>query len=53
MSGVLLPLFVKLAGRDVVVVGGGAMGAQRVRQLAEAGARVTLVAPEVREEAAA
>jgi uroporphyrin-III C-methyltransferase/precorrin-2 dehydrogenase/sirohydrochlorin ferrochelatase len=53
MRVVLLPLFVKLAGRDVVVVGGGAMGAQRVRQLADAGARVTLVAPEVREEAAA
>ena len=49
----LLPLFVKLAGRDVVVVGGGAMGAQRVSQLREAGARVTLVAPEIREDAAA
>ena len=49
----LLPLFVKLAGRDVVVVGGGAMGAQRVRQLVEAGARVTVVAPEIREDAAA
>jgi uroporphyrin-III C-methyltransferase / precorrin-2 dehydrogenase / sirohydrochlorin ferrochelatase len=50
---VLLPLFVQLAGRDVTVVGGGAMGAQRARQLAEAGARVTIVAPEIREEAAA
>jgi uroporphyrin-III C-methyltransferase/precorrin-2 dehydrogenase/sirohydrochlorin ferrochelatase len=50
---VLLPLFVNLAGRDVTVVGGGAMGAQRARQLAEAGARVTVVAPEVREDAAA
>jgi uroporphyrin-III C-methyltransferase / precorrin-2 dehydrogenase / sirohydrochlorin ferrochelatase len=49
----LLPLFVKLAGRDVVVVGAGAMGSQRVRQLAEAGARVTVVAPQVREDAAA
>ncbi|HET7754356.1 MAG TPA: uroporphyrinogen-III C-methyltransferase [Anaeromyxobacteraceae bacterium] len=45
----LLPLFVKLAGRDVVVVGGGAMAAARVRQLAELGARVTVVAPEVRD----
>jgi uroporphyrin-III C-methyltransferase/precorrin-2 dehydrogenase/sirohydrochlorin ferrochelatase len=49
----LLPLFVKLAGRDVLVVGGGALAAARVRQLGEAGARVTLVAPEVREDAAA
>jgi uroporphyrin-III C-methyltransferase/precorrin-2 dehydrogenase/sirohydrochlorin ferrochelatase len=49
----LLPLFVKLSGRAVVVVGGGAMAATRVRQLADAGARVTVVAPEVREEAAA
>jgi uroporphyrin-III C-methyltransferase/precorrin-2 dehydrogenase/sirohydrochlorin ferrochelatase len=49
----LLPLFVKLAGRDVLVVGGGAMAAVRARQLAEAGARVALVAPAVRDDAAA
>jgi uroporphyrin-III C-methyltransferase/precorrin-2 dehydrogenase/sirohydrochlorin ferrochelatase len=49
----LLPLFVKLAGRDVVVVGGGAMASVRVRQLVEAGARVTVVAPEVRDDVAA
>ena len=49
----LFPLFVKLAGRDVVVVGGGAMALVRCRQLAEIGARVKVVAPEVREEVAA
>lgn len=49
----LLPLFVKLAGRDVVVVGGGALAAVRARQLAEAGARVTVVAPEVGEDVVA
>lgn len=49
----LLPLFVKLAGRAVVVVGGGAMAAVRVRQLAEAGARVTVVAPEIRDDVVA
>jgi len=49
----LLPLFVKLAGREVVVVGGGAMAALRVRQLGEVGARVTVVAPQVLEEVAA
>lgn len=43
----LLPLFVKLSGRDVLVVGAGPMGALRVRQLADAGARVTVVAPQV------
>ncbi len=52
MTAPLLPLFVKLAGREVVVVGGGAMAAARVRQLVEAGARVTVVAPEIREDAA-
>ena len=49
----LFPLFVKLAGRDVLVVGGGAMAAVRVRQLAEAGARVRVVAPSVSTEASA
>ena len=49
----LLPLFVKLAGRNVVVVGGGAMAAVRVRQLQDAGACVTVIAPEVLEEVAA
>jgi uroporphyrin-III C-methyltransferase/precorrin-2 dehydrogenase/sirohydrochlorin ferrochelatase len=49
----LLPLFLKLEGRDVLVVGGGGMAAVRARQLAGAGARVTVVAPEVREDVAA
>jgi uroporphyrin-III C-methyltransferase/precorrin-2 dehydrogenase/sirohydrochlorin ferrochelatase len=48
----LVPLFLKLAGRAVVVVGAGPMGTQRVLQLAEAGARVTVVAPEVSLDAA-
>lgn len=49
----LLPLFVKLAGRDVLVVGAGPMGTTRVEGLAAAGARVTVVAPEVLPAAAA
>jgi uroporphyrin-III C-methyltransferase / precorrin-2 dehydrogenase / sirohydrochlorin ferrochelatase len=49
----LLPLFVKLAGRKVLVVGAGPMGTARVRQLAGAGARVRLVAPEISAEAEA
>ncbi len=52
-AGPLLPLFVKLAGRAVVVVGGGAMAAVRARQLAEAGARVIVVAPAIRDDVVA
>ena len=53
MTAPLVPLFVKLAGRRVLVVGGGAMAAVRVRQLVEAEARVAVVAPEVRDDVAA
>jgi uroporphyrin-III C-methyltransferase/precorrin-2 dehydrogenase/sirohydrochlorin ferrochelatase len=53
----LFPLFLKLAGRDVLVVGGGPVGTGKARALLEAGAKVTVVAPEVsaelREDAAA
>jgi uroporphyrin-III C-methyltransferase/precorrin-2 dehydrogenase/sirohydrochlorin ferrochelatase len=44
------PIFLRLEGRRVLVVGGGAMAAQRVAQLASAGARVVVVAPEIRDE---
>ena len=44
------PLFLRLAGRRVLVAGGGPVAAQRVAQLAAAGARVVVVAPEVRPE---
>jgi siroheme synthase-like protein len=43
----LFPTFLKLAGRPVLVVGGGRMAAAKLPALAEAGARVTVVAPEV------
>jgi uroporphyrin-III C-methyltransferase/precorrin-2 dehydrogenase/sirohydrochlorin ferrochelatase len=46
----LFPLFLKLAGRDVLVVGGGPVGAAKARALVEAGARVTVVAPEAEPE---
>ena len=53
----LFPLFLKLAGRDVLVVGAGPIGTSKARSLLEAGARVTVVAAdataEVRELAAA
>jgi len=38
------PIFLKLAGRPAVVVGGGSVGLRRARSLVEAGAQVTLVA---------
>jgi uroporphyrin-III C-methyltransferase/precorrin-2 dehydrogenase/sirohydrochlorin ferrochelatase len=42
-----LPLFVKLAGRRVVVVGGGEVALRKAQWLSKAGARVTLIAPQL------
>jgi uroporphyrin-III C-methyltransferase/precorrin-2 dehydrogenase/sirohydrochlorin ferrochelatase len=42
-----LPLFAKIAGRRCLVVGGGKVAARRVEQLLNAGARVTVVAPDL------
>jgi siroheme synthase-like protein len=41
----LFPLFVELAGRPVVVLGGGAVAERKVESLLEAGAVVTVVSP--------
>lgn len=43
----LFPLFLKLAGRKVLVVGGGPVAAAKVAALREAAADVSVVAPEV------
>jgi siroheme synthase-like protein len=43
----LLPLFVNLSGRPVLLVGGGPVAAAKLTQLLAAGAQVTVVAPEV------
>lgn len=43
----LLPLFVTLAGRRVVLVGAGTVAAAKLVQLTAAGADVVVVAPEV------
>lgn len=46
----LLPLFLNLAGRDVVLVGGGPVATAKLRQLLAAGARVHVVAPDLTAE---
>jgi uroporphyrin-III C-methyltransferase/precorrin-2 dehydrogenase/sirohydrochlorin ferrochelatase len=43
----LLPLFLKLSGRRVLLVGGGPVAAGKLRQLQAAGAEVRVVAPSV------
>lgn len=48
----LFPIFVKLAGRLVVVAGGGAIAAGKIPALLAAGARVRVVAPQLGETVA-
>ena len=47
MSAELFPTFLKLAGRPVLVVGGGPVAASKLASLMAAGADVTVVAPAV------
>jgi siroheme synthase-like protein len=49
----LLPLFLNLTGRAVVLVGGGPVAAAKLRQLMAAGADVRVIAPDVTGEIAA
>jgi len=44
----MFPAFLNLHARRVVVVGGGAVAASKIESLIAAGARVTVVAPEIR-----
>ena len=43
----LFPAFLKLANRRVLIVGGGAIAAQKIPGLLQAGARVHVVAPQL------
>jgi uroporphyrin-III C-methyltransferase/precorrin-2 dehydrogenase/sirohydrochlorin ferrochelatase len=45
----LYPVFLKLAGLPVVVVGGGTVAASKLTGLLEAGAQVTVIAPSISE----
>ena len=43
----LYPVFLDLAGREALVVGGGPVATRKAASLAKAGARVTVVAPQI------
>jgi len=43
----LFPAFIKLAGRRVVIIGGGPVAASKLQALLNAGAEITVVAPEI------
>ena len=49
MTGFRFPLFVDLTGRSAVVVGGGAVACRRAGLLRDFGARVTVIAPELKQ----
>lgn len=50
MMSHILPLGLKLAGKPVVVVGGGPVSARRARMLHRAGAHVTVISPALCED---
>ena len=52
MDDVRVPLFLDLRGKRVLVVGGGNVATRRASRLNEAGAQVSVVAPDVTEELA-
>jgi precorrin-2 dehydrogenase/sirohydrochlorin ferrochelatase len=47
------PVFLDIAGKPVIVIGGGKIAHQKMENLLKAGAEVTVVSPELNEEMAA
>ena len=47
MTVMFYPVMLNLAGRRVVVVGGGGVACRKVRELLESGALVQVISPEV------
>jgi precorrin-2 dehydrogenase/sirohydrochlorin ferrochelatase len=50
MEGSLYPIFLKLQGRSVLVVGAGKVALNKIRQLLKTGAKLTVIAPKALEE---
>ncbi|MCZ7583027.1 MAG: NAD(P)-dependent oxidoreductase [Deltaproteobacteria bacterium] len=50
MTAPLFPMFLKIADKPCVVVGGGEIARGKVRSLTDCGARVRVVAPELHPE---
>ena len=48
----LYPMFVDLEGRKILVIGGGAIGQEKVESLLDTGARITVISPEVTDQIA-
>lgn len=48
----LYPVFLQLSGRPVLLVGGGAVAARRIRDLQSCGARVTVISPDAHSDIA-
>lgn len=45
-----MPLFVDLHNRDILIIGAGKVALRRARQFSEAGAKLTVIAPDICEE---
>jgi uroporphyrin-III C-methyltransferase/precorrin-2 dehydrogenase/sirohydrochlorin ferrochelatase len=50
MARTLVPVFLDLSGRSVLIVGGGPVATAKAARLAEAGARIVVVAPDITPE---